>query len=91
MAGYSDTHLKGRIGYNLIGWPLIIMERAKSDKPMTAVLCEVFGFEHESGSVYHKEIILSDDLEVWKTAVRKSGADPEQVYFKGKLLVGATA
>jgi len=88
MSGYSNTHVKGRIGYNTAGWPLIVVERAKSDKPKTAVLCEVFGLEHESGSVYHDEIILSDDIELWHKRVAEQGHNSDQRYFKGDLLTG---
>ena len=84
---YSDKFLKGRIGYNSIGWPLVLMERAKSDKPNTPVLCEVWGFEHECGSIYAHEIILTEDLEGWRLAVKGMQGDPDERYFKGELLV----
>ena len=79
---YSDRLTKGRIGYTG-SWPLIIIERAKSDKPLTPVLCEVFGFEQESGSVYAKDIRLADDLRAWLAALQ--GRTP---YFKGMLHTG---
>ena len=40
---YSNTLVKGKRGYNAYGWPLIIMERAKSDRAGTPVCCEVYG------------------------------------------------
>ena len=87
--GYSKTMLKGRIGYNTIGWPLIVLERAKSDNPNTPVLCEVFGYAHESGSVYYKDIQLTTDEtdeNAWSDAVRAMGCTLGDIYFKGKLI-----
>ena len=83
---YSKTMLKGRFGYNAANWPLIVMERAKSDKPNTPVLCEVYGLEHECGSVYYREITLSDDLNEWEGAIRQMGFDPKKRYYKGGLI-----
>ena len=91
MSGYSDTYLKGRIGYNTVGWPLIVTERARSDKPLTPVPCEVWGLEHEMGSVYLNEITLTDDLHTWERRVQHFSGDPAKRYFKGKLLTGSTA
>jgi len=93
---YSDIMLKGRIGYQK-GWgfPLIVMERAKSDNPMSAVLCEVFGLCHECGSVYYKDIMLTDNLQNWTNAVEtfpnQSGESysVESRYFKGELRTNA--
>ena len=79
---YSDKYTKGRIGYTGT-WPLIIIERAKSEKPLTPVLCEVFGFEQESGSVYLKDIRLADSMDEWRTALGK-----RVPYFKGQLHTG---
>jgi len=83
---YSNIMLKGRIGYNSIGWPLIVMERAKSDNPQTPVLCEVWGYEHECGSVYAGEICLTNDKHRWDNDVRKMNGNPDNHYFKGKLV-----
>jgi hypothetical protein len=84
---YSNTMLKGRIGYNNYGWPLIVMERAKSDKAGTPVLCEVYGLEHECGSVYNHQIRLTDNLPAWEDSLRVLGHNPKDMYFKGKLLL----
>ena len=89
---YSNVLLKGRVGYNTVGWPLVIMERAKSDAPMTPVLCEVFGIEHECGSVYAKDIslphndLLGNSMKQWKERVSNQGFNPNDLYFKGALL-----
>ena len=84
---YSNVMLKGRIGYNNYGWPLIVMERAKSDNPLTAVLCEVFGLYHECGSVYYRDISLTDNQDEWNAKVREMGHDPFTYYFQGKLVI----
>ena len=83
---YSNVLVKGRIGYNQYSWPLIIMERAKSDKPNTPVLCEVFGIAHECGSIYANEIELASDIEPWEGIVKEMGFDPTKRYFKGILV-----
>ena len=87
---YSDRFVKGAIGYTGT-WPLIVIERAKSDKPLTPVLSEVFGFEHESGSVYAKDITLTTDLAGWEEAVRRQGFQPSGRYFKGPLVAVGTS
>ena len=83
---YSDVLLKGRIGYNQFGWPLIIMERAKSDKPMTPVMCEVFGVAHECGSLYLQDIRLETDRPKWECEVISQGFELGKYYFKGALI-----
>jgi len=85
-SAYSDKLLKGTIGYNHFGWASLVMERAKSDNPLTPVLCEVWGFEHECGSMYHKEFTPTDDFEAWKLAVAREGGTIDDRYFKGSLI-----
>lgn len=81
---YSNYWLKGRIGFQG-PWPIIVMERAKSDKPETPVLCEVWGHAHECGSVYARDLYLTDDADEWVAAVEQYGGTPEKRYFKGAL------
>ena len=85
--GYSNKILKGTIGYNPMGWAAVVMERARSDKPDTPVLCEVWGFEHECGSMYYIEFKPATNLEEWKEAVEREGGNPDDRYFKGELIV----
>lgn len=83
---YSNVMLKGRVGWcRGTNWPLIVMERAKSDKPETPVLCEVWGFEHECGSCYYKDIVLAESLAAWEESM-KAADNGEKRYFKGELL-----
>uniref|UniRef100_A0A6M3LYR0 Uncharacterized protein n=1 Tax=viral metagenome TaxID=1070528 RepID=A0A6M3LYR0_9ZZZZ len=83
---YSNRLLKGVIGFNPMGWASIVMERAKSDKPSTPVLCEVWGMAHECGSMYYEEFTPTKDIEAWKNAVIASGGNPDDRYFKGDLI-----
>ena len=66
-----DQFVEGAIGFTSGSWPLIVIERARSDAPLTPVLCEVFGFEHESGHVDLKDITLTTDLAAWEQALRE--------------------
>jgi hypothetical protein len=81
---YSNIFLKGRVGFTG-SWPVVVMERAKSDKPLTPVLCEVFGFEHEMGSVYLKDISLVP-LDRWLQLFQNDGHSISDIRFKGQLI-----
>ena len=87
---WSNKFVKGAIGFTA-HWPLIVIERAKSDAPLTPVLSEVFGFEHESGSVYAKDIILTTQRGSWEAQIKAQGFDVNQRYFKGPLVVSPGA
>ena len=84
---YSNIMLKGCIGYTG-DWALIVLERAKSDKPLTPVFCEVFGLEHESGSCYYKDIVLTNNLYEWEHTIEQMGHIPFNRYYKGQLRHG---
>lgn len=86
---YSNRLLKGVVGYNEAGWPSIVMERAKSDKPSTPVLCEVYGLYHECGSMYYNEFKPAMDMDKWVQAVEsnESGDKLKDRYFKGELIL----
>ena len=88
---YSNKFVKGAIGFTSGSWPLIVIERARSDAPLTPVLCEVFGFEHESGSVYLKDITLTTQRASWEAQITAQGFDVNQRCFKGPLVVSLGA
>ena len=88
---YSNRLLKGVVGFNSFGWGSIIIERAKSDKPNTPVLCEVFGIEQECGSMYVGEFTPAKDMKSWENRVKAEGHDPKDRYFKGELLIAKEA
>jgi hypothetical protein len=87
---YSNQYVKGAIGFTG-SWPVIVIERARSDQPMTPVLCEVFGLEHESGSVYLHEITLTNQRGAWEAQVAQQGFDVAQRYFKEALIAAPGA
>lgn len=80
---------KGTIVYNIIGWPAIVAEatRRKHNTATEPVFCEVWGWHHEMGSVYRKELIPALSMDQWKNDVRKMNGDPEDRYFKGDLII----
>ena len=84
--GLSKRYIKGRVGFMRgTGWPVVILERARSEEPMTPVLCEVWGDEHESGSVYLKDIHIEGEYtaDEWKAELVAMGHT--SMYFKGRL------
>jgi len=88
---YSNKFVKGAIGFSQGSWPVIVIERARSDAPLTPVFCEVFGFAHESGSVYAKDLILTTQRASWEAQIKAQGFDVSQRYFKGPLVVSLGA
>jgi hypothetical protein len=79
---YSNKYLKGSIGITG-NWPLIVLERAKSDNLNTPVLCEVFGIEHESGSCYLMDVGLVTSRMIADSWIEALG--DRRPYFKGPL------
>lgn len=82
---YSNKFVKGAIGWSQRKgfWPLIVIERARSDSPTTPVFAEVFGFEQESGSVYAQEVFLvQDELDALNWVAALGARRP---YFNGQL------
>lgn len=47
------------------GWPAVVLEANRSEAPNTAVLCAVFGWEIDYGSVYLKDISPSTYKEAY--------------------------
>lgn len=80
---------KGTIVYNIAGWPAIVAEatRRKHNTAMEPIFCEVWGWHHEMGSVYRKELIPALSMDQWKNDVRKMNGDPDDRYFKGDLII----
>jgi len=70
-------------------WPAIVIEaqRRKHNTALEPILCEVFGFAHESGSCYRKDLACAISEEQWRRAVKTQGFDPDHRYFKGELLI----
>lgn len=78
---------KGTIVY-ANAWPAIVMERSrrKHNTRIEPVYCEIWGYHHELGSAYRKDIFPALSMDVWKNDVRKMGGDPEDRYFEGDLV-----
>ena len=69
-------------------WPAIVMERSrrKHNTWIEPIYCEIWGYHHELGSAYRKDIFPALSMDVWKSDVGKMGGDPEDRYFKGDLV-----
>jgi len=70
-------------------WPAIVIEsqRRKRNTVHEPIYCEIFGFVHESGSCYRKDLACAISEEQWRRAVKNQGFDPDNRYFEGELLI----
>lgn len=59
-------------------WPARLMQSPRSGTP----LMEVWGFEHECGSVYAKDLVPISE-ETAHQMIRDQGFDPSKQYYKG--------
>lgn len=80
---------KGTLVFSGGVWPAIVMEaqRRKHKTALEPILCEVFGFAHESGSCYRKDLTCAMAMKQWRRAVRDQGFDPDKRFFEGELLI----
>lgn len=86
--------VKGELVYSVsMGerWPAIVLEASRrsvhnvGDEP---ILCEVFGWEHESGSVWRRELIPANDVLTWVEIGMALGHNPlKQMRYDGPLLI----
>lgn len=87
MTNPKNQYKKGEMIVNTIGWPAIVMEATRGNDPQIIPMVEVFGFEHECGSIYTNEVaerILSwEEFDIWRTKV---GMQNEKLIFKGQLI-----
>jgi hypothetical protein len=78
VTGTSRGLAKGDYCMTSSGWPCRIM----SDVRTFAPCCEVWGFEHECGSVYAADLTkISEDTA--KRAITAAGWNPDRQYYKG--------
>ena len=72
---------------NIAGWPGIVMEATRGNDPTIIPMTEIFGFEHECGSIYTNEIMKRvptvKEFNMWRSKV---GMENEPIYFKGELI-----
>jgi hypothetical protein len=79
VTGTSRGLAKGDWCLNACGWVCRIL----SDVRTFAPCCEVWGFEHEAGSVYAAELTKITESQAY-AMITKAGYDPNHQYYKGK-------
>lgn len=77
---------KGEMILNKAGWPGIVMESTRGNDPEIIPMVEIWGFEHECGSIYTNEVVCRLTLDEFENLREQNGYNGEQ-YFKGKLIV----
>ena len=81
----KNQYKKGELIANKLGWVGIVIENTRGNDP-NIVMVEMYGFEHESGSIYTSEIagrITKTQFEWGKKAM---GYERQSSYFKGELI-----
>ena len=77
---------KGEMIVNMFGWPGIVIEATRGNDPAIINCVEVFGFEHESGSMYTNEVVRRIDKIEFEKLKKETGHENESIYFKGQLI-----
>jgi len=82
----KNQYKKGEMIVNTIGWAGIVVEGTRGNDPMIVNMVEVFGFEHESGSMYTNEVARRIGRSEFEMLVKAQGHAIGDYYFKGELL-----
>jgi len=82
----KNQYKKGEMLVNTIGWACIVMEATRGYNPTIIPMVEVFGFEHECGSIYTNEIARRITKEEFEEIIKANGNEVGDYYFKGKLI-----
>lgn len=82
----NNQYKKGEMLVNTIGWACIVMEATRGNDPQIVPMVEVFGFEHECGSIYTNEIARRINREEFESLKKASGHENEELIFKGELI-----
>ena len=82
----ENQYKKGEILVNTIGWVCIVMEATRGNNPTIIPMVEVFGFEHECGSIYTNEIARRITKKEAEEIVANNGQSFSDRFFKGELL-----
>lgn len=82
----KNQYKKGELILNVAGWPAIVMEATRGNDPTIIPMVEVFGFEHECGSIYTNEVVQRLNKVEFETYLKMTGMIAEKLYFKGKLI-----
>lgn len=86
MKNEKNQYKKGEMLVNTIGWPCIVLEATHGNDPQIINMVEVFGFEHECGSIYTNEIARRLNKDEFEKMVVTQGHEVNKYYFKGTLL-----
>jgi len=81
-----NIYKKGEMLLNVMGWPCIVMEATRGNNPTIIQMVEVYGFEHECGSIYTNEIVARLTKAQFEDYKKKMGMENEEQYFKGELV-----
>lgn len=78
----TNQYKKGELFLNKMGWAGIVMEATRGNNPTIIPMTEIFGFEHECGSIYTNEIERRISIAEFRSIAGGKG----DIYFKGKIL-----
>ena len=81
-----NQYKKGEILVNTIGWVCIVMEATRGNNPTIIPMVDVFGFEHECGSIYTNEIARRITKKEAEDIVKQNGQNLSETYYKGALI-----
>lgn len=83
----NNQYKKGEMLINLAGWSCIVMEATRGNNPTIIPMVEVYGLEHECGSIYTNEIRERVGKNLFEHYKALNGFKPdESQYFKGELV-----
>ena len=81
-----NQYKKGEMIINTIGWAGIVMEATRGNNPEIIPMVEMFGFEHECGSIYTNEIARRINQHEFERVIKEQGHKVGDYYFKGELI-----
>ena len=94
MKNEKNIYKKGELIVNNVGWAGIVMEGTRGNDPTIINMVEMFGHEHECGSIYTDGRIDPDGVFVqgrigkaeFERIITARGYKVNDYYFKGELL-----
>lgn len=81
----ANQYKKGEMILNTAGWPGIVIEATRGNNP-SIVIVEMYGIEHESGSIYTNEIVKRLNRAEFETYKANLGHAQAEKYYKGDLV-----
>jgi hypothetical protein len=83
----SPLFKKGEMIVDIGGWVGVVMQNTRGKNPTILPMMEMFGFEHECGSKYVKEVVGRITEKEFRDQIQKLGFDRDtELYFTGKLV-----